>query len=53
MEMCMSKALEIALLVVLPLLFGLLADFVFERIRRRHARRSGPAASEPPHDWVI
>ena len=35
----MPKALQIALLILIPLAWGLLVDFVFERIRRRRRRR--------------
>ena len=35
------KALEIAALIVAPLAWGLLVDFVFERLRRRRSARGG------------
>jgi hypothetical protein len=41
----MSKALEIAILILAPLAWGLLVDYVFERIRRRRPT-SGPGDDE-------
>ena len=46
------KVLEIAMLVLLPLGWGLGVEFVFERIRRRAARRGGEAGGGPD-DWTI
>lgn len=37
----MHKAVEIGLLIVLPLLWGLGVEYVFEFFRRRRADKSG------------
>jgi len=44
--------LKVALYVLMPLLWGLGVEFVFERLRRR---RGKPAREETvgPYDWVI
>ena len=42
----MPKALEILILVLAPLAWGLLVDFVFERVRRRRKSAPGPADDE-------
>ena len=47
----MTKVLYIAALIVLPLAWGLLVEFVFERIRRRRLARG--QEFEHPSDWVI
>jgi cbb3-type cytochrome oxidase subunit 3 len=43
------KAIEIALLIVLPLVWGLGVEYLFRRIRRRDNDREAP----PRDDWVI
>jgi len=42
----MPKALQIALLILVPLAWGLLVDFVFESLRRRRRRRGADAGRE-------
>jgi len=41
------KALEILILILAPLAWGLFVDFVFERLRRRRS------ASSPAEDEVV
>lgn len=52
----MFKVIEIGLLVMIPLLWGLAVEFVFQRLRGRTQRSQAPRAEQPPvteHDWVI
>ncbi len=42
----LSKFLEIAALIVLPLAWGLLVEYLFERLRRRRSRRSPAGGKE-------
>lgn len=48
----MLKVLEIASLIVLPLVWGLAVEFVFERIRRKRRSRPGDGG-DIPYDWII
>lgn len=47
----MWKVLQICLLIVLPLAWGLLVEHVVERWRRK--RRPGGRRTDWPQDWVI
>jgi hypothetical protein len=49
-EIFMRKFIEISLLIVMPLAWGLAVEFFFERLRRRR----GEARNSSTHDdWVI
>ena len=43
------KLLQVLLLVILPIVWGLAVEFIFERLRRRRNKPPEPT----PHDWVI
>jgi len=42
----MTKALHIAAFVLVPLAWGLLVDYAFERLRRRTRRKASDSAAD-------